>query len=117
MPVKDVKQFIALAKQRPSELTYGSAGQGSSTHLAFALFTTLASIDVTHVPYKGTGPALIDAMSGQGHCLIGHVLSRMQYARNGRLRALAVTTAQRSPAQPHLPTLAQTGVAGYESST
>lgn len=117
LPVKDVRGYVALAKARPGALTYGSAGQGSSTHLAFALFTTLARIDVTHVPYKGTGPALIDAMSGQVHSLVGNVLSSLQYARAGKLRALAVTTHKRSPAIPDLPTLAEAGVPGYESST
>jgi tripartite-type tricarboxylate transporter receptor subunit TctC len=117
LPVKDVGGYVALAKARPGALTYGSAGQGSSTHLAFALFTTLAAIDVTHVPYKGTGPALIDAIGGQVHSLVGNVLSSLQYARAGKLRALAVTTQKRSPAIPDLPTLAEAGVAGYEAST
>ena len=117
LPVKNVREFIALAKKRPGALAFGSAGQGSSTHLAYAMFTTLAKIDVTHVPYKGTGPALIDAISGQVQSLIGNVLSSMQYARSGRLRALAVTTAKRSAALPELPTLAEAGVPGYESAT
>ncbi len=117
LPVRNVKALLALAKSRPGTLTYGSAGQGSSTHLAFALFTTLARIDVIHVPYKGTGPALIDTMSGQVHMLVGNVLSSLQYAKSGKLRALAVTTARRSPAVPELPTVAEAGVPGYESST
>ena len=117
LPVRNVKELLALAKSRPGTLTYGSAGQGSSTHLAFALFTTLARIDVIHVPYKGTGPALIDTMSGQVHMLVGNVLSSLQYAKSGKLRALAVTTARRSPAVPELPTLSEAGVPGYESST
>jgi tripartite-type tricarboxylate transporter receptor subunit TctC len=117
LPVKSVKEFIALARQRPGALTHGSAGQASSTHLAFALFTTLAKIDVTHVPYKGTGPALIDTIGGQVHSLMGNVLSSLQHARSGKLRALGVTTAKRSPATPDLPTLAEAGVPGYESST
>lgn len=117
LPVKSVKELVALARARPGTLAYGSAGQGSSTHLAFALFTTLARIDTIHVPYKGTGPALIDAMSGQVQMLAGNVLSSLQYAKSGKLRALAVTTAKRSPAVPELPTLAEAGVPGYESST
>jgi tripartite-type tricarboxylate transporter receptor subunit TctC len=117
LPVKNVKEFIALAKKKPNELTYGSAGQASSTHMAFALFTTLADIDVTHVPYKGTGPALIDAMGGQVHSLMGNVLSSLQHVRSGKLRALAVSIAKRSAASPDLPTLAEAGVPGYESST
>ena len=117
LPVKSVKELLALAKARPGTLAYASAGHGSSTHLAFALFTTLARIDVIHVPYKGTGPALIDTMSGQVQMLVGNVLSSLQYAKSGKLRALAVTTSERSPAVPELPTLAQAGVPGYESST
>lgn len=117
LPVKSVKELLGLAKARPGTLAYASAGHGSSTHLAFALFTTLARIDVIHVPYKGTGPALIDTMSGQVQMLVGNVLSSLQYAKSGKLRALAVTTGKRSPAVPELPTLAEAGVPGYESST
>jgi tripartite-type tricarboxylate transporter receptor subunit TctC len=117
LPVRSVKELLGLAKARPGTLTYASAGQGSSTHLAFALLTMLARIDLVHVPYKGTGPALIDTMAGQVQMLMGNVLSSLQYARSGKLRALAVTTAKRSPAVPELPTLAEAGVPGYESST
>ncbi len=117
LPAKSVKDVIALARARPGALTYASAGHGSSTHLASALLVTLARIDVTHVPYKGTGPALIDVMSGQVHMLMGNVLSSLQYAKAGKLRALAVTTAKRSPAVPEVPTVAEAGVPGYESST
>jgi tripartite-type tricarboxylate transporter receptor subunit TctC len=117
LPVRNVKDLVALARSEPGKLTYGSAGQGSSTHLAYALFTTLARLEITHVPYKGTGPALVDAMSGQVHTLIGNVLSSVQFAKSGKLRALGVTTAKRSPAVPDLPTLAESGVSGYESST
>lgn len=117
LPVRNAKELIALARVRPGALAYGSAGQGSSTHLAFALFTTLAHLDITHVPYKGTGPALVDAMSGQVQLLMGNVLSSLQYAKSGKLRALAVSTAKRSAAVPELPTVAESGVPGYESST
>jgi tripartite-type tricarboxylate transporter receptor subunit TctC len=117
LPVRSTKEVIALAKAKPGALTFGSAGQGSSTHLAFALFTTLATIDVLHVPYKGTGPALVDAMAGQVHMLMGNVLSSLQYAKVGKLRAHAVTTKTRSPAVPDLPTVEESGVPGYESST
>ncbi|HEX2828278.1 MAG TPA: tripartite tricarboxylate transporter substrate binding protein [Burkholderiales bacterium] len=117
LPVRSVKDLVALARARPGALTYASSGHGSSTHLAYALFTTLARIELTHVPYKGTGPALVDAMSGQVHTLIGNVLSSLHFAKSGKLRALGVTTAKRSPAAPDLPTLSESGVAGYESST
>jgi tripartite-type tricarboxylate transporter receptor subunit TctC len=117
LPVRSVKDVTALARSKPGELAFGSAGQGSSTHLAFALFTTLARIDILHVPYKGTGPALVDAMAGQVHMLMGNVLSSLQYAKAGKLRALAVTTKQRSAAVPDLPTVEEAGVPGYETST
>jgi tripartite-type tricarboxylate transporter receptor subunit TctC len=117
LPARNVKALLALAKTQPGALTYGSAGQGSSTHLAFALFTTLARIDITHVPYKGTGPALVDTISGQVQMLMGNVLSSLQHARSGKLRPLAISTARRSAAVPELPTIAEAGVAGYESST
>jgi tripartite-type tricarboxylate transporter receptor subunit TctC len=117
LPVRSMKEVIALAKAKPGALTFGSAGQGSSTHLAFALFTTLARVDILHVPYKGTGPALVDAMAGQVHMLMGNVLSSLQYAKAGKLRALAVTTKKRSAAVPELPTVAEAGVQGYETST
>src|SRR5688572_10830575 len=117
LPVRNVKELVALAKARPGLLTFGSAGQGSSTHLAFALFTTLARVDMTHVPYKGTGPALIDTISGQVQMLMGNALSSLQYAKSGKLRALAVSTAKRSAAVADIPTMAEGGVSGYESST
>jgi tripartite-type tricarboxylate transporter receptor subunit TctC len=117
LPVKSVKDLIALAKARPGALSYGSAGVGSSTHMAFALFTTLAKVDIVHVPYKGTGPALVDALAGQVQMLMGNVISSLQYAKSGRLRPLAVSTHTRSAAFPDLPTVAESGVPGYESST
>ena len=117
LPVRNVKELLALARAKPGMLAYGSAGHGSSTHLAFALFTTLSKIDVVHVPYKGTGPALNDAISGQVQLLMGNVLSSIQHVKARRLRALAVSTSKRSAAVPELPTLAEAGVPGYESST
>jgi tripartite-type tricarboxylate transporter receptor subunit TctC len=117
LPVTNVKELLTLARAKPGVLTHASAGHGSSTHLAFALFTTLARIEVTHVPYKGTGPALVDAISGQVHMLMGNVLSSLQYAKRGKLRALAVSTTKRSAAVPEMPTVAEAGVPGYESST
>jgi tripartite-type tricarboxylate transporter receptor subunit TctC len=117
LPARNVKELLAIARAKPGALTYASAGQGSSTHLAFALFTTLARISMTHVPYKGTGPALVDTISGQVQMLMGNVLSSLQYAKSGKLRALAVSTAKRSAALPELPTIAESGVPHYECST
>ena len=85
--------------------------------MAFELFRTLANVNITHIPYKGTGPALVDAMAGQVHMLFANVLSSMAHVKAGRLRALAVTTAQRSKVLPELPTITESGVPGYENST
>jgi tripartite-type tricarboxylate transporter receptor subunit TctC len=117
LPVRSVKDLIALARARPGALTYASSGHGSSTHLAYALFTTLARIQLTHVPYKGTGPALVDVISGQVHSLVGNVLSSLQHAKAGRLRALGVTSGSRSPVLADIPTIAEAGVNGYETTT
>jgi len=117
LPVKTVKDLLALAKAKPGTLDVGSAGYGSSTHMAFELFRTLSGVNITHIPYKGTGPVLVDAMAGQVHMLFGNVLSSMTHVKAGRLRALGVTTAKRSKVLPDLPTLAEAGVPGYENST
>jgi tripartite-type tricarboxylate transporter receptor subunit TctC len=85
--------------------------------MAFELFRTMANVKITHIPYKGTGPALVDAVAGQVHMLFGNVLSSLVHAKSGRLRALAVTTARRSKVLPELPTLDEAGVRGYENST
>ena len=117
LPVKSVKDLLALAKSKPGTLDSASAGQGSSTHMAFELFRTMANVKIAHIPYKGTGPALVDAVAGQVHMLFGNVLSSLVHAKSGRLRALAVTTARRSKVLPDLPTLDEAGVRGYENST
>ncbi len=117
LPVKSVKDLIALARTQPGTLDCGSAGYGSSTHMAFELFKSLAGVRITHIPYKGTGPALVDVMAGQVHMIFGNVLSTMSSVKSGRLKALAVTTAQRSRVLPDLPTLVEAGVPGYENST
>ena len=117
LPVKSVTDLLALARAKPGALDCASAGHGTSTHMAFELFKALTGVKITHVPYKGTGQALVDAMSGQVHMLFGNVLSSLPHARAGRLRALAVTTARRSAVLPDLPTIAEAGVPGYENST
>jgi tripartite-type tricarboxylate transporter receptor subunit TctC len=117
LPVNSVKSLIALAKAKPGALAYGSAGQGSSTHLAVALFTTTANIDLVHVPYRGAGPALIDVLAGQVQLLMSNVISSGHHAKSGKLRPLAVSTRARSSAFPQLPTMAEAGVPGYEAST
>jgi tripartite-type tricarboxylate transporter receptor subunit TctC len=115
VPARNVKELVALAKARPGELTYGSAGIGSSGHLGGALFDTLTGTKMVHVPYKGMSLAITDVMSGQVSMVFGTSASVMQHARSGRMRALATTGAQRSAALPDLPTVAEAGVPGYEA--
>jgi tripartite-type tricarboxylate transporter receptor subunit TctC len=117
LPVKSVKDLLALARAKPGALDCASAGHGTSTHMAFELLKALSGVKITHVPYKGTGQSLVDTMSGQVHMMFGNVLSSLPHARAGRLRALGVTTARRSSVLPDLPTIAQAGVPGYENST
>jgi tripartite-type tricarboxylate transporter receptor subunit TctC len=116
LPAKNVKELIALARARPGQLTYGSAGVGSSGHLGGAQFETLTNTKMTHVPYKGMGIVVVDLMSGQVTMTFGTSLSVVPHVRAGRLRALATTGARRSPALPDLPTVAEAGVPGYEAS-
>lgn len=117
LPVKSVKDLLALARAKPGALDCASAGHGTSTHMAFELFKALSGVKITHVPYKGTGQSLVDAMSGQVHMLFGNVLSSLPHVKAGRLRALGVTTAKRSAVLQDLPTIAEAGVPGYENST
>jgi tripartite-type tricarboxylate transporter receptor subunit TctC len=117
LPVKTVKELLAMAKARPGVLDFGSAGHGTSTGMALEMFRTMANVKVTHVPYKGTGQALIETISGQVHAIFGNPLSSYQHVKSGRLRALGVTTAQRSKVFPDLPTVVESGVPGYETAT
>lgn len=117
LPVKSVKELVMLAKHRPGVLDGASAGYGTSNHMALELFNLLAGTKIAHIPYKGTGPALIDAMSGQVQVIFGNILSSLPYVRQGRLKGLAVTSATRAKAIPGLPTVAESGVPGYETTT
>ncbi len=114
LPVKTVRDLVALAKAQPGKLDYGSAGQGSNVHLAVELLNSMAGIRMTHVPYKGTGQALIDLMAGQVQLTAANILSGLPYARSGRMRGLAVTSARRVKASPDIPTVSESGVPGYE---
>ncbi len=111
VPAQTVSEFVALAKAKPGQLSYGSPGVGSSLHLTGELFKREASIDMLHVPYKGTTPALQDAIGGQIQVLFGAVPTLLAAIQSGKLRALAVTTAQRSDTLPAVPTLMESGIA------
>ena len=113
--VKTPREFIALAKTR--QLTFASGGIGSSGHLAAELFSSMAGIQLTHVPYKGAGPALIDTLGGQVNMVMSSIVSGMPYAKAGRLRALAITARNRSAAMPELPTISESALPGYDFSS
>ena len=115
LPLKNVRDLIALAKSRPGQLTYVSSGIGASGHLAGALFDTMTGTKMEHIPYKGMSLAVSDLMGGQVSMTFGTSLSVIPHVRTGRLRALATTGAQRSPAVPDLPTVAESGVPSYEA--
>ncbi len=114
LPVKSVRELVTLAKRRPGELNYGSFGSGTSPHLAAELFDILASVKMTHVPYKGSSPALTSVISGETQVLFATILSAMPHVEAGRLRALGVAAKQRLAAMPNLPAIAET-VPGFES--
>jgi len=116
LPAKNVKELIAVAKARPGQLTYVSSGVGASGHLAGALFDSMTGTKMVHVPYKGMSLAVSDLMGGQVSMTFGTSLSVIPHVHTGRLRALATTGAQRSPALPDLPTVAESGLPGYEAS-
>lgn len=115
VPVKTVKEFTALARSRPGQLTYSSSGAGSAAHLAGELFASLTGTKMVHVPYKGGGPSMIALVAGEVSVCFATMPSAVGYVRAGRLRGIAVTTDRRSPAMPDLPTIAETGVKGYEA--
>ena len=113
VPATSVKELIAIARARPGKLTFGSGGNGSSNHLAAELFKSLARVDLLHVPYKGAGPAMIDVMAGHIDLMFG--AAGLTEAKAGKVRVLGVTSAKRSAAAPGVPTLAESGVPGYEA--
>jgi tripartite-type tricarboxylate transporter receptor subunit TctC len=116
-PIKSIVELIAAARAKPGELTFPSAGTGNATHLGGELFAAMAGITLTHVPYKGSGPGLTDLSAGRLAVAFSTALSVMPFVRSGRLRALAVTGAARSSFVPELPTVAESGLRGYEAST
>jgi tripartite-type tricarboxylate transporter receptor subunit TctC len=112
-PFKTVQELLAYARAHPGKLTFGSYGNGTSAHLAGEMFKSLAHVNMVHVPYRGSGPALTDLMGGQIDLMFSTVSSVSQLVKSGQLRALAVTSAQRSPSHPDWPTVAESGVPGY----
>ena len=114
LPAKTVREFIALARAKPGRLSYASSGNGSGPHLGFELFKSAAKIDVVHVPYKGAGPANIDLISGQVQAMFNNFLAAMPQIKAGKLRVLAVTSATRSQVMPELPTMAESGLPGFD---
>ncbi len=117
VPVKTVREFIALAKSRPDRITMASAGSGSSNHLAGALFQKETQTRLIHVPYKGSGAALVDLMGGQVDVFFDQLSSSIGYLQSGKLRAIAVTTLKRSPHLPEVPSANESGVPGFDAST
>lgn len=115
MPVKTVKEFIAFAKARPGEVNYVTAGAGSGAHLFMELFSSLAGVKMTSVHYKGQAPATTDVLAGQVPAQFDNILTLAPLAKMGKLRALGVSTAQRSPLAPEVPTVAEAGVPGYDA--
>ncbi len=114
LPVKSVKELLALARAKPGQLTYGSGGVGTTTHIAGELFKSLGKVDLVHVPYKGGGPLSIALLSGEISISFGSIATVLPQVRAGRQRALAVTGAARAQAMATLPTVAEAGIAGYE---
>jgi tripartite-type tricarboxylate transporter receptor subunit TctC len=112
---KSVKELIALAKAKPGALNCGSSGVGGAGHLALELFNLQAGVNITHIPYKGGGPAIIDLLGGNIQLIFATAASAVGHIKSGKIRALAVTTLKRSPLVPDLPTVAETGLPGFEA--
>ena len=117
LPAKSVKEFVALARSRPGQLSFASTGSGSTPHLSMEMLKAQAGINLVHVPYKGTPQAVLDLLSGQVQVMFANTLSVLPQVKSGRLRALAISSAKRSAAAPELPTVAESGMPGYESGT
>jgi tripartite-type tricarboxylate transporter receptor subunit TctC len=115
VPARDVKEFIALAKDKPDSLNFGSTGSGSGSHLAAELFKYMTRTTTQHITYKGMGPAVIDVLGGQVHFIFGSVLAVVPHIRSGKLNALGVSSEKRSASLPDLPTIAEAGVPGYST--
>ena len=117
LPVNSVADVIKLAKSKPGELTFASSGVGTSIHMSGELFKAMAGLQMTHVPYKGSGPMLIDLISGQVNMAFDNLSAAIQHIKAGKLKALATTGATRAPTMPDLPTVQEAGLAGYDSTS
>src|SRR5213075_859540 len=117
VPASNVREFIAYAKANPGKLNFGSGSTGSAGHLAGELFKAMAGVEMTHVPYKGAAPAMQDLIGGQIDLMFDNLASALGQVRAGKVRALAVTTAQRTALAPELPTIAESGLPGFDIST
>ena len=115
LPVYSVADLIKLAKQKPGQINFASSGSGTSIHLSGELFKAMAGVDMTHVPYRGSAPALADLISGQVQVMFDNLPSSLGQIKAGKLRAIAVTSAQRAPALPDVPTIAESGLPGFEA--
>ena len=115
VPVNNIKELLALARAKPGSVRYGSSGIGTGPHLAAALLASMAKVEMTHVPYKGVAPAITDVMAGQIQMIASTVSSAMPQIQSSKLKPIAVTTLKRSAALPNVPTVAESGVAGYEA--
>ena len=117
VPANSVQELIAYAKANPGKLNYATPGNGTPSHLATEIFNKMAGVQITHVPYKGSGPAMADMLSGQVQVWIANAPPMLPYVKSGKLRALATTSAKRSPFLPDIPTLDESGLKGYEADT
>ncbi|HYL91496.1 MAG TPA: tripartite tricarboxylate transporter substrate-binding protein, partial [Burkholderiales bacterium] len=113
-PAKTTQELVQAAKQKPGAINFASAGQGSITHMVCELFQSMAGVKMNHIPYKGTGPALTDTISGQTDIFFSSTATALPHVKSGRLRAIAVTGAKRLPAEPDVPTIAESGVKGFD---
>ena len=117
LPVRSIKDLVAVAKARPGQLSYGSSGNGGPQHLAGELFKSMAGVDLVHIPYKGAAPATVDLVGGQVQIGFSNMLTVLTFVKSGRLRPIAVTSAQRTAVIPELPTIAESGFPGYETTS
>jgi tripartite-type tricarboxylate transporter receptor subunit TctC len=114
IPARTVAEFVQYAKANPGKLNYASAGNGSATHLSIAYFASLAGLDMVHVPYKSTGEAITEVIAGRSHALIVPTIGALAYQKDDRIRVLAATSPKRSPFVPNIPTVAESGIPGYQ---